>query len=404
MRVVLGMLVLFTITWLALLIVDAVGMLSTEVSARLLLILTVLPVVVVVLYSRRHGWLVRPDRSWSRVRVKALAIASLLCLMLLYSALMTWSGLAPFANFYIDMAALLPVLLLILPLYVSYVDRRLKDPEDDYYRFGLVLLGRRVWIFSEQKQFLLAAFVKILFIPAMYSGLIHALTILLTFEWSFNPGVLIAGLFFFGLSFDLVIATVGYVFASRLLGTEVRSTDSTWSGWLVCMICYPPFVVIFQYVREQADDLVWTDWLLPDQPLYWVWAVMVAGSWTLYWFSNACFGLRFSNLTWRGLIAHGPYRFTKHPCYIGKNLYWWLHTVPFIGVGLSLDLLRNLLALSFVSLVYYLRAKTEERHLARFPEYAGYMRWMDRHGLLARCLRKVSWRRGAAPVDREAVR
>lgn len=191
MRIVLGMLVLFTMAWLALLCVDAVNLFGVEASARLLLALAVPAVVARVLYSRSLRWTVRPDRSWSRVRVKTLSIASLLCLMLLYSALMTWSGLAAFADFYIDMAALLPVLLLLLPLYVAYADRRLLEPKDDYYRFGQVLLGQRAWMFSEQKQFLLAALVKILFIPAMYSGLIYALTVLLTFEWGFNPGVLI---------------------------------------------------------------------------------------------------------------------------------------------------------------------------------------------------------------------
>lgn len=99
------------------------------------------------------------------------------------------------------------------------------------------------------------------------------------------------------------------------------------------------------------------------------------------------FGLRFSNLSWRGLVDSGPYRYTKHPAYISKNLYWWLHTVPFVGVSSSLDLWRNILGLSFVSLVYYLRAKTEERHLMAFPEYAAYAARIEQDGLLARCVR-----------------
>src|SRR5690606_33230096 len=106
------------------------------------------------------------------------------------------------------------------------------------------------------------------------------------------------------------------------------------------------------------------------------------------------FGLRFSNLSWRGLVNTGPYRYTKHPAYLSKNIYWWLHTVPFVGVASNMDLLRNLLGLSFVSMVYYIRAKTEEHHLMAFPEYHDYSQYINKKGLLARL--KTSWQRTPA--------
>ena len=34
------------------------------------------------------------------------------------------------------------------------------------------------------------------------------------------------------------------------------------------------------------------------------------------------FSFRFSNLTHRGIITSGPYRFTKHPSYVSKNIAW----------------------------------------------------------------------------------
>ena len=153
------------------------------------------------------------------------------------------------------------------------------------------------------------------------------------------------------------------------------------------MICYPPLWVILRTIREQADTVTWDQWLSPDQPIYWVWAALITFSWGLYWLSTASFGVRFSNLTYRGLIAHGPYRYIKHPAYIGKNVYWWLHTVPFIGVSHMVDLAQNLLGLGFVTLIYYLRAKTEERHLSKFPEYRAYSEWIAEHGVRARCHR-----------------
>ena len=223
----------------------------------------------------------------------------------------------------------------------------------------------------------------------MYGGLVLTLEQLLAFNWCWEPTTLVAGLFLFGLAFDLIIASGGYIFASRLLGNEVRSTDDTFSGWLVCMICYPPLVFFFHLIREQTDNLIWSDWLTPSEPLYWLWAVFVTVTWMIYWLSTASFGLRFSNLTWRGLVAQGPYRLCRHPAYLSKNIYWWLHTIPFVGVASGLDLARNLAGLTFVSLIYWLRAKTEERHLMRFPEYAAYSAWIDEHGLFARLRRWV---------------
>ena len=39
---------------------------------------------------------------------------------------------------------------------------------------------------------------------------------------------------------------------------------------------------------------------------------------------------RFSNLTHRGIITNGPYRYSKHPAYLAKNLSWWLVSMPFM--------------------------------------------------------------------------
>jgi len=32
-----------------------------------------------------------------------------------------------------------------------------------------------------------------------------------------------------------------------------------------------------------------------------------------------------------------------------------------------------------LNFVYYLRAKTEERHLSRYPEFREYLAWMEQH-------------------------
>src|SRR5690606_41712407 len=50
------------------------------------------------------------------------------------------------------------------------------------------------------------------------------------------------------------------------------------------------------------DALPICQWLLPSEPLYWFWAVAITSTWLVYWISTLHFGLRFSNLSWRGLI------------------------------------------------------------------------------------------------------
>ena len=92
--------------------------------------------------------------------------------------------------------------------------------------------------------------------------------------------------------------------------------------------------------------------------------------------------MTFSNLSYRRLINKGVYRYTKHPAYISKNIYWWLYTLPFMGVAfVSVEWWKNVLGLTFVSLIYYGRAKSEERHLMKFPEYRHYCNEIDKKGI-----------------------
>ena len=105
----------------------------------------------------------------------------------------------------------------------------------------------------------------------------------------------------------------------------------------------------------------------------------------VYAWATVAFGLRFSNLTHRGIITNGPYRFTKHPAYLAKNLFWWLFALPFLTLsGSWTEGLRNTVLMGVVSGVYYWRARTEERHLGADPAYRAYAAWMDRHGPVPR--------------------
>ena len=115
------------------------------------------------------------------------------------------------------------------------------------------------------------------------------------------------------------------------------------------------------------------------------------------------FGIRFSNLTYRGVLTNGPYRFTRHPAYLSKNLFWWASVLPFLvdeRVGGRCGS-QHVLSAGGQRQSYYWRARTEEAHLlAEDPKYAEYHAWMAQHGLitapLTRLARLVTWARGEA--------
>lgn len=102
----------------------------------------------------------------------------------------------------------------------------------------------------------------------------------------------------------------------------------------------------------------------------------------VYGWTAASFGIRFSNLTNRGIITSGPYRFTKHPAYVSKNISWWLISIPFLSAdGSAFTALQLCLGLAGINLICLLRAKTEERHLSQDPAYRAYAAYIRDHGI-----------------------
>ncbi len=100
-----------------------------------------------------------------------------------------------------------------------------------------------------------------------------------------------------------------------------------------------------------------------------------------YALSAVVFGCRFSNLTHRGVLTNGPFRLTKHPAYVSKNISWWLISVPFVSNEGPVEAITMCVLLLGVNAIYFARAKTEERHLSWDPDYVAYALWIEENGI-----------------------
>lgn len=324
-----------------------------------------------------------------RVAVKLLGLwITLSVIILAYWALPEYSG--DFYDPFYDLVRLIaPVFALGVIPYFFYVDGRMKDPHDAYWLSGQLLLGRipdKPEELHKLKHHALGWTIKAFFLPLMTVFLLGNI------RWlSENnvAGALTPGAFgwWLHLAFflDVAFGMIGYLMTLRLLDTHIRSANPLVLGWVVALICYPPFwnLVEGQYLRYAGSEN-WEFWLSGSPFLYAVWAVALLALIFAYSWATVAFGLRFSNLTHRGIITNGPYALTKHPAYICKNLFWWMSAMPFLATNGWQFAVKGCLLLGLVNLVYFLRARTEERHLSEDPVYVAYAEWIREHGLIAR--------------------
>lgn len=184
---------------------------------------------------------------------------------------------------------------------------------------------------------------------------------------------------------ELLVVVCGYTLTMRLIDTHIRSPNNVLLGWIACLICYAPFnALTLRPLFPYHDGHEWHHWFGEIAWLAAPWGLMLVASYGLWVWATVIFGLRWSNLTNRGIITNGPYRFTKHPGYIAKSLFWWLTAVPFLSADGWLAAASHSLMLIGVNVVYFLRAKTEERHLMQDPVYAAYAAWISKHSVIAR--------------------
>lgn len=282
---------------------------------------------------------------------------------------------------------LLPAVLVLSPFYIAYVDRRQDDPVDAYAQLAMLLGGNRPADWKALQVHARGWLVKAFFIPLMFVFVNNDLVAMwssdavrpLDFRHLYER---LYGLFFL---LDVLLATIAYTLTLRILDNHVRSVEPTIGGWIICVICYPP-LVDFQapYIQYELDKVYWGDMFSPYPLLYVLWGSGILFLVLIYVWSTAAFGLRFSNLTHRGIITNGPYRWVKHPAYLAKNLSWWMISVPFIAGAGWMTAVQSCIMLGAANLIYFLRAKTEERHLSADPVYRDYRDYIATQGLFAR--------------------
>lgn len=177
------------------------------------------------------------------------------------------------------------------------------------------------------------------------------------------------------IALEVTLAINGYLFGFERIVPTLRSMQSRWAGWISCLICYAPFILLIPPAKAIMNNEGL--WPVREPPIILV--VVLLGATLLSLTATICFGLRFANLANRGVVTTGPFRWMKHPQYTFHVISFWsaaLFFMPFSWVTVA--------ALIFLTTAYRLRAITEELHMSESPEYVQYAAWIEEHGLLAK--------------------
>jgi protein-S-isoprenylcysteine O-methyltransferase Ste14 len=341
----------------------------------------------------------KPDRGVTLVKLSGLwatwaIIACLYCLCRWY-----WDGQYVFSIKVLAYAAI-SLVALSLP-YIFWIDRALVKQRDHTWHFGALLLMQPGWDTEEIKKHWRAWIIKAFFTAFMISIIPFAFRTVVTAdiaEVMARPERVVLTAIEAMFMIDVMIGTVGYIVTMRPLDAHIRSGNPLLAGWVAALICYPPLVWGIlgdgRAINYEQNAAGWLHWLAGHDTLSAVWGGVLVLLTGIYAWATFAFGLRFSNLTYRGVLTNGPYRFTRHPAYLSKNLFWWCSVLPFlVTTGSPVEAIRNSFFLLVVNGIYFWRAKTEEAHLlAEDPKYREYYAWMAHNGLITAPLTKL-WNR-----------
>lgn len=263
---------------------------------------------------------------------------------------------------------------LLFPYYLTLPSTF--EPKSRLVWKAILKFGKRP-ISHAEKIAVLACLVKFFYLPMMLAYFLQ------NGEWVlYNAYVLfIQGYSFFNIYWllmsimilvDVFLYTLGYAIEHPKLKNEIVSVDRTFLGWAVCLACYPPFINLTYFV------LRWSSSNYPEFDN--VWLQVILGSFIIilmiiYAWSAAALNLKASNLTNRGIVTKGPFRWVRHPAYASKNLAWYIGAIAILlsrwDAGF-IEFCIGIISITGWSYIYYLRAITEERHLSADPQYRKY--------------------------------
>lgn len=290
--------------------------------------------------------------------------------------------------------AILPFLVFVLPVSLALIfttEYILGGKEDGTYQFGLLVRGRVGEInWNTFLDGVLEWIVRCIFLLINFFSATYLLSSIRTSTLRLGDTFVEKVINLDGLIFTLILFSIlpGYVFASRLIHTEVKKIDRSWFGWTVTLAAYSPI-----------NAAVFTSWMgYTSSPelraayegvpawayaagesaaiLYTLGALIILTALIHLW-SEALLGIRSANLSMRGVITTGPFRITKHPVYVSKCLQWACIYLPFFGVLGFLNILQASILFILVCVLFAARSLAEEKLLAQDPDYVRYALFMD---------------------------
>ena len=223
---------------------------------------------------------------------------------------------------------------------------------------------------------MLTVFVKFFYMPLLVTWVInntlHQSYLTHTFQWDLpTVNAYLVALFIY---IDTAVFCFGYLFEFNFLKNTIKTVEPTVLGWVVCLWCYPPFnnfsfrIFDFELISVARNYPTWVNAVM---------LCLITVLWGIFAWASVSLGWKASNLTNRGIVRHGPYRFVRHPAYTAKLFVWYIQAVFFAQYFIGI--------LFGFTLIYILRAWTEERHLSLDPDYVEYqkaVKWRYIPGLI----------------------
>lgn len=230
--------------------------------------------------------------------------------------------------------------------------------------------SQQLKINKQQKVALLALLVKFFYIPIMIqftvgngSGFLHNIDVVtsssaVSFDNVFD--LLVTAIFFL----DTLIFGFGYIVESKWLNSSIKSVEPTLLGWLVTLAAYPPFnSVTGQIINLSGGG---STLLAENEVTLRIIQIGILLCNLIFVLATISLGFKASNLTNRGIVSRGTYKYVRHPAYTVKLLGWLLQ--GFLAAT-NISYFAAWLGWAFV---YFMRAITEERHLMQDPDYQEY--------------------------------